>query len=297
MISGTEWVSNTLTKYPPEMKWREVMQKHNHYYKKGRVYLVGAGPGDPDLITVKGSEILSRADVIVYDRLANPRLLSLTREDSEHIYVGKRPGKPSVSQQQINHILISRANAGKAVVRLKGGDPFIFGRGGEECEVLRSEGVPFEIVPGISSALAAPAFAGIPLTYRKTGRSFTVVTGHTIHGSDAFENWNHLAHADTLVILMGMGNLAKIARTLVRFGRSADTPAAVIGKATYRDQQVVSGTLYNIARLAGDLTPPGTIVIGELASLSNDLDWFQIDMNEPAQKMTSKSQLRTNYAG
>lgn len=273
---------------------RQIMS-YEHYQQTGRVYLVGAGPGDPDLITVKGSNILKEADVVVYDRLANPRLLSLTKKDSEHIYVGKRPGKPSVSQRQINHILVTRAREGKRVVRLKGGDPFIFGRGGEECEALKSEAIPYEIVPGISSALAAPAYAGIPLTHRKMARSFTVVTGHTIEGIDHFDNWEHLAHADTLVILMGMKNLEKIAKILIRLGRDAATPAAVIEKATYQSQRTVSGALADIAARAGDLSPPATIVIGELASMSNDLAWFQSD--EPGEKSYLETSLLTNFAG
>lgn len=262
---------------------------------KGTVYLVGAGPGDPDLITKKGSKVLELADVIVYDRLANPELLGLTRPDSEHIYVGKSPDKPSVSQDQINHILISKALNGKHVARLKGGDPFVFGRGGEECEALRANGVPYEIIPGISSALSAPAFAGIPVTHRKTARSFTVVTGHTISGSDDFENWCHLVHADTLVILMGMRNLEIISNRLIRLGRNAATPAAVIQQATFDSQKVVVGTLADIAQRASHLSTPATIVIGELVSLSNDLSWFK---NKPADPITEVNpQPLANYAG
>lgn len=264
------------------------------YLKQGTVYLVGAGPGDPDLITIKGSKVLELADVIVYDRLANPELLGLTREDSEHIYVGKSPDKPSVSQEQINQILISKALSGKHVARLKGGDPFVFGRGGEECEALRANGVPFEVIPGISSALAAPAFAGIPVTHRKMARSFTVVTGHTITGTDDFENWCHVVHADTLVILMGMRNLAKIADTLIELGRNPGTPAAVIQQATFDSQKVAVGTLGNIAEKASHLSSPATIVIGELASLSHDLAWFNNEVNIAAE---TQPQLLANYAG
>lgn len=244
------------------------------HLEKGKVYLVGAGPGDPDLITIKGSKVLELADVIVYDRLANPELLGLTREDSEHIYVGKSPDKPSVSQEQINQILVSKALSGKHVARLKGGDPFVFGRGGEECEELRANGVPYEVIPGISSALAAPAFAGIPVTHRKAARSFTVVTGHTIKGTDDFENWCHHVHADTLVVLMGVRNLPNISETLIELGKSPDTPAAVVERATFDSQKVAVGTLSNIADKASHLSPPATIVIGELAALSHDLAWF-----------------------
>lgn len=266
------------------------------YHTYGKVYLVGAGPGDPDLITVRGSKVLKSADVIVYDRLANPELLSLTSGDSEHIYVGKRPRRPSVSQRQINHILITKAREGKAVVRLKGGDPFVFGRGGEECEALRSEEIPYEVVPGISSALAAPAFAGIPVTHRKVARSFTVVTGHTVKNSDDFENWGHLAYADTLVILMGMRNLSKIAETLISYGRDSETPVAVIEKATYCEQKTVTGTLSTIVEKAEHLSPPATIVIGELASMSSELAWFQAD-ESGMEHADQQNQLLKHFGG
>ncbi|MDZ7718650.1 MAG: uroporphyrinogen-III C-methyltransferase [Balneolaceae bacterium] len=255
------------------------------HLEKGKVYLVGAGPGDPDLITIKGSKVLELADVIVYDRLANPELLGLTRPDSEHIYVGKSPDKPSVSQEQINQILVSKALSGKHVARLKGGDPFVFGRGGEECEELRANGVPYEVIPGISSALAAPAFAGIPVTHRKAARSFTVVTGHTIKGTDDFENWCHLIHADTLVVLMGVRNLSNISETLIELGKSPDTPAAVVERATFDSQKVAVGTLANIAEKASHLSPPATIVIGELAALSHDLAWFKTEEAEAEMKI------------
>lgn len=243
--------------------------------RKGMVYLVGAGPGDPELITVKGANILKGADVIVYDRLANPELLTMTSDDSEHMYVGKSPNKPSVSQSQINSILTTKAREGKTVARLKGGDPFVFGRGGEECEALRAERISYEIVPGISSALAAPAFAGIPATHRKVARSFTVVTGHTIKRSDNLENWEHLAFADTLVILMGMRNLSKIADKLIKYGRDSHTPAAVVEKATYKEQRVATGKLLNISEEARDLTSPGAIIIGEVAAKGDALAWFR----------------------
>lgn len=244
------------------------------YSPNGIVYLVGAGPGDPDLITIRGANVIKKSDVIVYDRLANPELLDYSSENSEHIYVGKRPGKLSVSQNQINRILIAKAKEGKTVARLKGGDSFIFGRGGEECEALAEENIHFEIVPGISSALAAPAYAGIPLTHRGKARSFTVVTGHTRNKEDLFKNWEHIAHADTLVILMGMKNLRAIVSQLTLHGRSPDTPAAVIEKATWTDQRTVTGTLGTIHEKVSHLSAPATIVIGELAALSNELAWF-----------------------
>ncbi|MTI87908.1 MAG: uroporphyrinogen-III C-methyltransferase [Balneolaceae bacterium] len=262
---------------------------------RGKVYLVGAGPGDPDLITVKGSKALEQADVIVYDRLINPELLALTTEESEHIYVGKTPGKPSVSQEQINTILIAKAKSGKMVVRLKGGDPFVFGRGGEECEELKANDISYEVIPGISSALAAPSFAGIPITHRKAGRSFTVVTGHTITGSDTFKNWGHLAYADTLVVLMGVRNLGAISAELIEHGRDGGTPVAVIERATYESQKVVYGNLENIKEKASETSPPATIVIGELAAMCNDLSWFK-ELKQEYTETTQEAQLLTNYA-
>lgn len=268
-------------------------------HTKGKVYLIGAGPGEPDLITVRGANILKEANVIVYDRLANPELLSITADDSEHIYVGKKPGKPSVSQPQINRILVTKAKEGKVVARLKGGDPFIFGRGGEECEALRSEQISYEVVPGISSAIAAPAYAGIPLTHRKAARSFTVITGHTVKGFEEEDNWQHVTHADTLVILMGMRNLSIIAATLIRFGRHPDTPVAVVEKATYSSQRSVTATLATIAEevVKAGLSSPATIVVGELASLSNDLAWFVENQSSEVQDLADASPVLSKFAG
>lgn len=264
--------------------------KEQLFPHKGTVYLVGAGPGDPDLLTIRAVNVLKSAGVIVYDRLANPKILSYVQEHAERIYVGKRPGRPSVSQHQINRILISKANEGKKVVRLKGGDPFIFGRGGEECEALAGEKIPFEIVPGISSALAAPAYAGIPLTHRGIARSFTVVTGYTNKREELFRNWEHIAHSETLVILMGMKNLELIISQLVLLGRPIDTPIAIVEKATYRHQRTVTGTLENILERAAYLSSPATIVIGELAKLANTLSWH----NEPViLEQETKPELRT----
>jgi len=249
--------------------------KITDHKKDGRVYLIGAGPGDPELITVKGRKALESADVVVYDRLVNPELLVYSIQHSEHIFVGKKPGVPSVSQTRINQILISKALAGKTVARLKGGDPFIFGRGGEECEALAAKRIPYEVIPGISSALAAPAYAGIPLTHRNMGRSFTVVTGHTLTGTYDFENWEHLSGSDTLVILMGMRNLQKIISLLLRFGMPNSTPVSVIQRATFKNQKTVTGTLSTICEIAKDMSSPATIIVGELASMSNDLAWFE----------------------
>jgi len=263
--------------------------------KSGKVYLVGAGPGDPELITVKGKKVLESADVVVYDRLANPELLAYSTADSEHIFVGKKPGVPSVSQDRINQILISKALEAKTVVRLKGGDPFIFGRGGEECEALAEKKISFEVVPGISSAIAAPAYAGIPITHRNMGRSFTVVTGHTLTGTYDFENWEHLSGSDTLIILMGMRNLSKITDQLIRFGLPGGTPVSIIERATYKDQKTVTATLSTITEKADHLSSPATIVVGELASLGNDLGWFG-NQNMDFEEVTNLEQV-SKFAG
>lgn len=268
------------------------------YHSHGKVYLVGAGPGDPDLITVKGAAVLKEADAVVYDRLANPELLAMTSDGSEHLYVGKRPDRTSVSQAQINRILIAKAREGKMVARLKGGDPFVFGRGGEECEALKAANISYEVVPGISSALAAPAFAGIPVTHRKVARSFTVVTGHTVKNADTFANWEHLVNADTLIILMGMKSLPKIAETLMRLGRLSTTPVSVIQRATYPSQQTIQGTLETIAEKTDSLSPPATIVIGELAAKSGELAWFAGTPEENTQlDIISNSRLQAQFAG
>jgi uroporphyrin-III C-methyltransferase len=251
------------------------MMNKKLYQSKGTVYLVGAGPGDPDLITVRGLNAIKSAEVIVYDRLANPELLSYASVRAERIYVGKRPDIPSVSQEQINRILVAKATEGKTVVRLKGGDPFVFGRGGEECEALAEENILFEVIPGISSAFAAPAYAGIPLTHRGQARSFTVVTGYTKDEDELFDNWEHLAHSDTLVVLMGMKKLPEIISRLYIFGRSPDTPVAIVEKASYQNQRTVIGTLETIVEKSADLAPPATIVIGELAKLGDKLAWFK----------------------
>ena len=241
----------------------------------GTVYLVGAGPGDPDLITVRGLNVIKKAEVAVYDRLANPELLSWLPEGAEKIYVGKRPGKPSVSQDQINSILIAKAKEGKTVVRLKGGDPFIFGRGGEECIRLHEENICFEVVPGISSSLSAPAYAGIPLTHRGLARHFTVVTGYSKDEVELFDNWEHISQSDTIVILMGMKNLPEIVSKLLLFGRSADTPVAIIEKATHAAQRTVTGSLGDIVNKASVLAPPATIVVGEVAQFATELYWYK----------------------
>ncbi len=246
--------------------------------RPGAVALVGAGPGDPGLLTIRGRRLLRRADVVVYDRLVDPRLVALAPPGALRIFASKTRGRQSLSQGAINALLVAHASQGRRVVRLKGGDPFVFGRGGEEAEALAAAGVPFEVVPGVSSAVAVAAYAGIPLTHRRLASSFAVVTGHEAQAKPARAvRWGTLAGADTLVVLMGLTNLADITRTLVGHGRAADTPVAVIRAGTTREQATVTGTLADIAarvRVAG-LEPPAVIVIGEVVRLRGRLAWFE----------------------
>jgi uroporphyrinogen III methyltransferase/synthase len=235
------------------------------------VWLVGAGPGDPGLLTVRGAEALRSADVVVHDRLSEVSLLDLAPESAERIDVGKSPGAP-IRQDAINQLLVDRGRAGLAVVRLKGGDPFVFGRGGEEAEALLAAGVPFEVVPGITSAIAVPAYAGIPLTHRGLSTSFTVVTGHSRHSIDADIDWSAVAHAGgTVVVLMGVAHRSEITSRLLDAGLAASTPVAAVRWGTRPDQRTVRTTLSALPDV--ELEPPVTIVIGPVAAL--DLAWFE----------------------
>ena len=237
------------------------------------VHLVGAGPGDPGLLTVRGAEVLGRADVVVYDRLVHPSLVDLAPPEATRVYVGKAPGRAEIEQPDINALLVEHGRAGRAVVRLKGGDPYVFGRGGEEAEALAAAGVPFEVVPGITSAIGAPAYAGIPVTHRGTSTHFTVVTGHEDPAKGSADvDWEALAKAGgTLVILMGAGRVGDIAARLVAGGRPPETPVAAVRNGTRADQQTVRATLATIAD-AG-VRAPAAIVVGEVAGL--DLAWFE----------------------
>jgi uroporphyrin-III C-methyltransferase len=241
----------------------------------GKVYLVGAGPGDPGLLTVRGLELLRKAEVVIYDRLVNPVLLEELPSGAVRIFAGKLTGSHSLPQEEINKLLIGQARRGKQVVRLKGGDPFVFGRGGEEAEALVSAGIPFEIVPGISSALAVPAYAGIPLTHRGISSSFAVITGHEACKELGSVNWKRLATSvDTLVILMGLKNLPVIVGELLAHGRSPETPVALIRWGTTEKQETVTGTLADIVDKAAALRPPVVVVIGEVVSFARELCWF-----------------------
>lgn len=244
----------------------------------GKVYLVGAGPGDPGLITVKGLEVLRAADVVVHDYLANPRLLSEVRPECELIFVGKRHDKHYMEQDEINRILITQAQAGKAVVRLKGGDPFVFGRGGEEATELVAHGVPFEVVPGVSSAYAVPAYAGIPVTHRHLASDVAFVTGHQVGQGESDIDWQRLAlGVGTLVFLMGVTNLSNITGELMKHGRAPETPVAVIRWGTMPEQQTVTGTLSDIgAKIRkASVHPPAVVVVGEVVKLRDKLAWFE----------------------
>ena len=247
--------------------------------KNGKVYLVGAGPGDPGLLTLRGKECLEQADVVLYDYLANPRLLDYAPAKAERIYVGRRGRGAYQDQREVNRLIIEKARAGLVVVRLKGGDPFVFGRGGEEAEAVAAAGLSFEVVPGVTSAVAAPAYAGIPVTHRTMASTVTFVTGHEdpTKGEARLE-WPRLAAADgTLVFLMGMKNLPTIVERLAAEGKSPDTPVALIRWGTRADQRTVVGTLGDIVAKADEarLEPPTTIVVGSVVALREQLNWFE----------------------
>jgi uroporphyrinogen III methyltransferase/synthase len=246
----------------------------------GKVYLVGAGPGDPGLITVKGKRCIENADVIIYDYLASPALLKFSSNAAEMIYVGKKEGQHTLSQEGINDLIVEKAKAGNVVTRLKGGDPFIFGRGGEEAEVLHEQGIPFEIVPGVTSAIAAPAYAGIPLTHREFTSTVAFVTGHEdpLKASSSI-NWESLAKGvGTLVFLMGVKNLPKIVAQLTKHGMPQDTPIALVRWGTTTGQITVSGTLNTIVEIvrSAGLKAPAIIVVGEVVQLRKQIQWFEL---------------------
>lgn len=244
-----------------------------------KVYLLGAGPGDPGLLTLKARDALAAADVVVYDALANDSLLGHARPDAELIYVGKVAGNHALPQHEINALLVRKAKEGNIVARLKGGDPYIFGRGGEEAEELLAAGVPFEEVPGISSTIAAPAYAGIPLTHRDFASSVTIITGHENPDKPgSVHNWQALARsASTLVFVMGMKNLPDIARNLLDAGLDPRTPAALIYRGTTPRQRSLVATLRELPQAAVDahFTNPSVIVVGKVASLHDKLNWFE----------------------
>lgn len=247
---------------------------------QGCVYLVGAGPGDPGLITVRGRELLSQADIVVYDWLASPHLLGYARADAERIYVGKQAGAHTLAQQDINSLLVRLAGGGATVVRLKGGDPFVFGRGGEEALALADAGIRFEVVPGVTAAIAAAAYAGIPVTHRKLASGLQLITGHEAPGKEGTDlNFQALAHSkETLAFYMGVANLGAICEDLIANGLSDQTPAALIRWGTTPSQRAITGTVSSLPRLAkeADFKPPSIIVIGEVVRLRDRLKWFEL---------------------
>ena len=245
--------------------------------KKGKVFICGAGPGDPKLITLRAMELLKTCDVILYDRLVGKEIVDQIPAATDKVYVGRAAGDPTTHQDRTNELMVKYAKKGKNVLRLKGGDPFIFGRGAEEAEYLIRRGIKFEIVPGITSAIASPAYAGVPLTHRRFSSSVAIVTGHEGAEKDELAvRWDRLAVAvDTIVVLMGIGQLGQISRDLANAGMKKSTRVAIIASGTTDRQRVVRGTLGTIAGAArkADIKPPAVIVIGRVAGLDG-LEWF-----------------------
>ncbi len=242
----------------------------------GQVYLTGAGPGDMELLTLKALRVVKIADVIIYDRLANPDILKEAKRGCEFVYVGKEDGRHILPQDEINETIYQKALKYNVVVRLKGGDPFVFGRGGEEGMYLRDRGVPFEVIPGITSAISVPAYAGIPVTSRGVAVSFRVVTGHeTPNKSDSQIDWRSFKNNETIIFLMGLHNIQTICKKLISIGKSKDCPIAVISKGTTKEQKTIVSTLQNIPKEAKKLPTPALIVIGEVVKLRDELNWFE----------------------
>lgn len=250
--------------------------------KLGKVVLVGAGPGDPDLLTIRAVQRISIGDVLVYDRLIQNGVLALAKPSAEKIYVGKEPGHHT-RQDEIHALLVEKAREGKIVIRIKGGDPFLFGRGGEEVEYLAEHGVPFEVVPGVSSCLSAPLSAGIAVTHRDASSSVAIVTGHNAVGNEDRVEWQALAKIDTAIFLMCVHNIETIARKLIAAGRSPATPAALIQMAYWDGEHVVTGTLETIASEArrAEIAPPATLVVGEVVRLREKLQQLAASQLEP----------------
>ena len=242
----------------------------------GNVYLTGAGPGDIELLTLKAHRVIKDADVIIYDRLANPEILEMAKDGCEFVYVGKEDGRHIMPQDDINETIYQNALKYENVVRLKGGDPFVFGRGGEEAAYLQERRVGFEIIPGITSAVSVPAYAGIPVTHRGVAVSFRVVTGHESPNKKTSQiPWENYKTDDTIIFLMGLHNLPKISKKLIEIGKPNDYPIAVISKGTTKDQSVVVGTLEDIVKKAKDVPTPALIVVGQVVKLREQLKWFE----------------------
>ena len=242
----------------------------------GKVYLTGAGPGDVELLTIKAYKAVQNADVIIYDRLANKEILDMAKKGCEFIYVGKADRKHTLPQDEINELIYQSSLNFENVVRLKGGDPFVFGRGGEEALYLKERNIPFEIIPGITSAIAVPAYAGIPVTQRGVTTSFRVVTGHEAPSKKISQiEWETFLNDETIVFLMGLHNIELITSKLIGLGKRKDYPCAVISKGTTPEQQTVVGTLENIVEKSKDLPSPAIIVVGEVVNLRSEISWFK----------------------
>jgi uroporphyrin-III C-methyltransferase/precorrin-2 dehydrogenase/sirohydrochlorin ferrochelatase len=258
----------------------------------GMVYLVGGGPGDPGLLTLRALQVMQRADILLYDHLVDKGILDLARRDAERVYVGKQADNHALPQEDINALMVRLAREGRRVVRLKGGDPYVFGRGGEEISTLFESGVPFEVVPGITAASGAAAYAGIPLTHRDHAHSCVFVTGHLKDGSLGL-NWDMLARPkQTVVIYMGVRGLGQLCAQLVAHGLAADTPAALVEKATLPTQRVVEGNLATLADLAEreKVKPPALVIVGEVVRLRGKLGWYERGQT-PVDKSPAKSQM------
>ncbi|MCK4440614.1 MAG: uroporphyrinogen-III C-methyltransferase [Sulfurovaceae bacterium] len=242
----------------------------------GKVYLTGAGPGDIELMTVKALRLVKEADVIIYDRLANPHILKEAKNGCEFIYVGKEDSHHTLPQEEINEVIYQSALQYETVVRLKGGDPLVFGRGGEEAIYLKERGIKFEFIPGITSAIAVPEYAGIPVTHRGIAVSFRVVTGHESKNKEHSQiPWENYKTDDTIIFLMGLHRLKYISKKLIEIGKSKDYPIAVISRGTTKEEKTVIGTLENIYQKAKDLSTPALIVVGEVVNLREQLNWFE----------------------
>ncbi|WP_457625278.1 uroporphyrinogen-III C-methyltransferase [Persephonella sp.] len=246
----------------------------------GKVYIVGAGPGDPELLTLKALKVIKKADVILYDRLINPEILLHAKPGCELVYVGKEDGKHILEQDKINFLLYEFARNNDVVVRLKGGDPFVFGRGGEEALFLKEKGIPFEIVPGVTSAISVPMYAGVPVTHRGVASSFVIVTGHGSKGQFPDINWKSLAGIDTVIFLMGIANRQKIAENLIKAGRSPETPVIFIEKGTTKEQKEIQSTLGEVAQGKIKVHPPAIFLVGEVVRLREKINWFEESLGE-----------------
>lgn len=278
LLDDTEWMEAVLAgnRTRAESIYESALDEQASAGKRGAVYLIGAGPGDPDLMTFKALRLLQRADVVLYDRLVGPGILELARRDAEKVYVGKQRAEHAVAQSEINAELLKLAQSGKRVARLKGGDPFIFGRGGEEIADLMAAGIDFEVVPGITAASGAACYGGIPLTHRDYAQSVRFITGHTKNHELNLPWQQYLNPAETLVFYMGLAGMSIIVNALMAAGREADTPVAIVERATLPDQRVLTGTLASIEGVAAKAKPqaPTLLIIGDVVKLHPSLGWF-----------------------